>query len=76
LTDAFQNSGEFAIPTLRFPWGVLGLMATWGASHYLSKDWRTALYAVSAACIIGLLHFANRKSLWPPLLFWLLLTGG
>ncbi|MFZ1139861.1 MAG: hypothetical protein WAN76_11820, partial [Candidatus Sulfotelmatobacter sp.] len=76
MVDAFQNAGEFAFPRLRFPWGAVGLMVTWGAGHYFSKDWRTAIYAVSISCIIGLLHFANRKDIWPSLIFWLLMPGG
>jgi len=76
IADAFQNSGEFAFPRLRFPWGALGLMATWGIGHYFSKDFRTAIYAVFIACVIGFLHIANRKSIWPSLIFWLLMPGG
>ena len=76
MVDAFQNTGEFALPRLRFPWGALGLMVTWGAGHLFSKDLRTAVYAVFVSCVIGLLHFANRKGIWPPLIFWLVMTGG
>ena len=76
IVDAFQNAGEFAMPRLRFPWGALGLMATWGITHYLSKDLHTAIYATLTACIIGLLHFSNRKDVWPSLIFWLVMTGG
>jgi hypothetical protein len=76
MVDAFQNAGEFALPRLRFPWGALGLMVTWGAGHFFSKDLRTAIYAAFIASIIGLLHFANRKDIWPSLIFWLLMTGG
>lgn len=76
LVDAFQNAGEFALPRLRFPWGALGLMVTWGAGHFFSKDLRTAIYATFISCVIGLLHFANRKDIWPSLIFWLLMTGG
>lgn len=36
MVDAFQNAGEFAFPRLRFPWGAVGLMVTWGAGHYFS----------------------------------------
>jgi hypothetical protein len=76
LADSFQNAGGFAFPRLRFPWGALGLMVTWGALHYLSKGLSTAIYAVSLSVIIGLLHLANRKSIWPSLVFWLVMTGG
>jgi hypothetical protein len=74
IVDAFQNAGEYAIPRLRFPWGALGLMATWGIAHYLSKDLQTAIYVTLTACIIGLLYFANRKDVWPPLILWLVMT--
>jgi hypothetical protein len=76
IVDAFQNSGEIAFPRLRFPWGALGLMATWGIGHYFSKDFRTAIYAVFIARVIGVLHITSRKSVWPSLVFWLLMTGG
>jgi hypothetical protein len=76
MVDAFQNAGEYAFPRLRFPWGALGLMVTWGAGHFFSKDLGTAIYAVFISSIIGLLHFANRKDIWPSLIFWLLMTGG
>jgi hypothetical protein len=76
IVDAFQNSGEFAFPRLWFPWGALGLMATWGLGHYFSKDFRTAIYAVFIACVIGVLHITSRKSAWPSLVFWSLMTGG
>jgi len=76
LVDAVQNAGEFALPRLRFPWGALGLMVTWGAGHFFSKDLRTAIYATVISCVIGLLYFANRKDIWPSLIFWMLMTGG
>jgi hypothetical protein len=76
LADAFQNAGEFAFSRLRFPWGALGLMMTWGIGHFFSKDLRTAIYAAFISCVIGLLHFANRKDIWPSLIFWLVMTGG
>ena len=76
LVDAFQNAGQFALPWLRLPWGALGLMVTWGAGHFFSKDLRTAIYAAFISCVIGLLHFANRKDIWPSLIFWLVMAGG
>jgi hypothetical protein len=76
LVDAFQNAGESALPQLRLPWGALGLMVTWGAGHFFSKDLRTAIYVAFISCVIGLLHFANRKGIWPSLIFWLVMTGG
>lgn len=75
LVDAFQNVGEFALPQLRFPWGALGLMVTWGIGHFFSKDLRTAIYVAFISGVIGLLHFANRKDIWPSLIFWLVMTG-
>lgn len=76
MADAFQNAGEFAIPRLRLPWGGLGLMVTWGFAHYLSKDLATAIYAVFISVVIGLLILVNRRSIWPSLVFWLVMTGG
>jgi hypothetical protein len=54
----------------------VGLMVTWGAGHFFSKDLRTAIYVAFISCVIGLLHFANRKDIWPSLIFWLVMTGG
>jgi len=75
IADAFQNSGEFAFPRLRIPWGAFGLAATWGVGHYLSKDLHTAIYAVFISAVVGVLYLADRKSVWPSLIFWLLMTG-
>jgi hypothetical protein len=52
----------------------MGLMVTWAAGHFFSKDLRTAIYAAFISCI-RLLHFTNRKGVWPSLIFWLLMTG-
>ena len=72
IADGFQTAGALLTKRIRIPWGGIGLALTWGAMHIYTKGFAMGWRAMAYGLFMGVLYEVSRKSVWPPVLAWLM----